>query len=143
MSNSVYPCLWFDGKAHEAADFYCGIFPNSRILNKTPLVAVYELNGARFMNLNGGPEYSFSEATSFVISCDDQEEIDHYWSALTNGGHEGKCGWLTDKYGVTWQVVPSMLGTLMSDPEKAPKALYAFMQMKKLIMADLLKATEN
>jgi len=141
MSDSVYPCLWFDTQAHEAAEFYCGIFPNSRIINKTPLVAVYELNGTRFMNLNGAVGNNFSEATSFVISCDTQQEIDHYWSKLTEGGKEGKCGWLIDKYGVSWQVVPKILGSLMSDPDKAPKAMYAFMQMKKLIIADLEKAT--
>lgn len=86
--NSIYPCLWFDGKAHEAADFYCGIFPNSKILNKTPMVAVYELDGMRYMNMNGGPEYRFSEAMSIVVSCKTQEEIDTYWNALTAEGEE-------------------------------------------------------
>lgn len=143
MTNSVYPCLWFDGKAHEAADFYCSVFPNSKILNKTPMVAVYELQGSKFMNLDGGPEYEFSPATSFVISCGDQREVDHYWNALTDGGKEGKCGWLTDKFGVSWQVVPDILGKLMSDPDKAPKVMYAFMQMKKLVIADLISVSES
>ena len=142
MNQNIYPCLWFDGKAHEAAEYYCQVFPNSRILNKTPMVAVYELNGNRYMNLDGGPEFSFSEAISFVISCDNQDEIDHYWDKLKEGGSEGKCGWLKDKYGVSWQIVPSILGKLMSNPEKAPKVMYAFMQMKKFILADLILAAE-
>lgn len=143
MSDKIYPCLWFDGQAHEAADYYCSIFPDSRILSKTPMVAVYELNGKKYMNLNGGPEYKFNEAISMVISCEDQEEIDHYWSELGKGGREGKCGWITDKYGVSWQVVPDILGQLMRDEEKAPKVMYAFMQMKKFNIDDLIKASRN
>ncbi len=138
-----YPCLWFDGNAHDAADFYCSVFPNSKILSKNPMAAVFELNGMRYMGLNGGPEFSFNEATSFVITCDTQDEIDHYWNLLTAGGAEGKCGWLKDKYGVSWQVVPSILGKLMSDPEKAPKAMYAFMQMKKFEINLLIDACSN
>ena len=140
MTTPIYPCLWFDDKAHEAADYYCSIFPNSTILNKTPMVAVFELNGVKYMALNGGPEYHFSEAVSFVINCETQEEIDYYWEKLTKDGNEGKCGWLKDKYGVSWQVVPSVLGQLMSDPDKAPKVMYAFMQMKKMIIKDLVNA---
>ena len=143
MSNTVYPCLWFDGQAHSAAEFYCSIFPNSKILNSTSMVSVYELNGTRFMNMNGGPEYAFSPATSFVISCKNQDEVDYYWKALTQGGKEGKCGWLTDQYGVSWQVVPEILGKLMSDEKKAPQVMYAFMQMKKLVIADLLAAADK
>jgi predicted 3-demethylubiquinone-9 3-methyltransferase (glyoxalase superfamily) len=143
MNNKIYPCLWFDGQAHEAADFYCSVFPNSKILNKTPMVAVYELEGSKYMNLDGGPEYKFNEAITLVRSWKDQEEINFYWDKLTDGGEEGKCGWLKDKYGVSWQVVPTILGELMSDPEKAPKAMYKFMQMKKLIIADLLDASEK
>ena len=142
MNQNIYPCLWFDGKAAEAAEYYCQVFPNSRILNRTPMVTVYELNGNRYMNLNGGPEFSFNEAISFVISCENQDEINHYWDKLKVGGSEGKCGWLKDKYGVSWQIVPSILGELMSDPEKAPKVMYAFMQMKKFILADLIQAAE-
>ncbi|NOT36640.1 MAG: VOC family protein [Saprospiraceae bacterium] len=138
MKESIYPCLWFDGKSHEAADYYCSIFPDSRILNKTPMVCVFELGGRKMMHLNGGPEFTFNESISFVISCESQEEIDYYWSALTSNGREGKCGWLTDKYGVSWQVVPSILGGLMSDPEKAPKVMYAFMQMKKFDIQKLM-----
>jgi predicted 3-demethylubiquinone-9 3-methyltransferase (glyoxalase superfamily) len=143
MDQKLYPCLWFDGKAHEAADFYCSVFPNSKIINKTPMVAIFELNGNRFMGLNAGPEFQFNEAVSFVIRCEDQKEVDHYWDALTKEGKEGKCGWLTDKYGLSWQVVPSILSEIMSDPEKAPKAMYAFMQMKKLIIEDLINATQK
>ena len=141
--NKTYPCLWFDGKAHEAADFYCSIFPDSKILNKTPMVAVYEIDGNRYMNLNGGPEFTFNEAISIVVSCDNQEEVDYYWSKLTDGGEEGKCGWLKDKFGVSWQIVPKVLSELMSDEQKAPKVMYAFMQMKKLIVQDLIDAAEK
>ena len=143
MSNTIYPCLWFDGNAHEAAAYYCSIFPNSRILNKTPFVAVYELDGNRYMNLNGGPEFKFNEAVSIVVSCRDQEEIDYYWEKLSTGGEEGKCGWLKDKFGMSWQVVPSILGELMSDEQKAPKVMYAYMKMKKFIIEDLIKASEG
>ena len=142
MSSAPYPCLWFDDQAKAAAEFYCSIFPNSKILNITPMVAVFELNGTRFMGLNGGPEYSINEGVSFVINCDTQEEIDHYWNKFAAGGLESKCGWIKDKFGVWWQVVPSMLGKLMSDPEKAPKAMYAYMQMEKFDIAKLLEATD-
>lgn len=138
MSHKIYPCLWLDGQAHEAADYYCSIFPNSRILNKTPLVAVFELDGIRHMTLNGGPEFAFNEAISLVVTCENQEEVDYYWDKLTAGGKESKCGWLQDKFGVSWQIVPAVLGELMSDPEQAPKVMYAFMQMKKLIIKDLI-----
>ena len=121
MANLIYPCLWFDGQAHEAADFYCSIIPNSKILNKTPMVAVYELNGSRYMNMDGGPEFKFSEAMSIVVSCSTQEEIDEYWEKLSDGGEEGKSGWLKDKYGVSWQIVPEILGPLMSNPETHPR----------------------
>lgn len=93
------------------------------------------------MLLNAGPKFTFNEAISFVIPCENQEEVDYYWNQITAEGEEGKCGWCTDKYGVSWQVVPKILSELMRDPEKAPKAMYAFMQMKKLIIADLISAT--
>ena len=140
MANPIYPCLWFDGKAHEAAEYYCSVFPNSRIISLNPMVAIFELNGTKFMGLNGGPEFKFNEAVSFVVNCETQEEIDMYWDKLTQGGQEGKCGWLTDKFGVSWQIVPSILGKLMNDPEKAPRAMYAFMQMKKFDIEKLLNA---
>lgn len=143
MAHKPYPCLWFDGKALEAAEYYCNIFPNSKLLNTTPMVTVYELNGTKYMNLNGGPEFLFNEAVSFVISCENQVEIDYYWDKLSEGGEQGKCGWLKDKYGLSWQVVPAILGELMSDEAKAPKVLYAFMQMKKFIIEDLIQASEK
>lgn len=139
MNQSIYPCLWLDGKAKDVADFYCDIFPQSKVNSVNPMVVIFELNGNKFMALNGGPEYKFNEAVSFVVNCETQEEIDHYWEKLTDGGTEGKCGWLKDKFGVSWQVVPSILGKLMNDPEKAPKVMYAFMQMKKFDIATLLK----
>ncbi len=140
MTHSIYPCLWFDGQSKEAAEYYCTVFPNSKIISTNPMVVIFELNGARFMALNGGPEYKFTEAVSFVISCETQDEIDMYWSKLTEGGQEGKCGWLKDKFGISWQVVPAILGKLMNDPEKAPRVMYAFMQMKKFDIEKLMNA---
>jgi len=140
MTKPIFPCLWFDGKAHEAAEYYCSVFPNSIKVSSNPVVVIIELNGQRFMCMNGGPEYSFNEAVSFVVSCETQDEIDYYWNTLTQGGQEGKCGWLKDKYGVSWQIVPTLLGQLMNDPEKAPKAMYAFMQMKKFDIQKLMEA---
>jgi predicted 3-demethylubiquinone-9 3-methyltransferase (glyoxalase superfamily) len=140
MTHPIFPCLWFDGKAKEAAAFYCSVFKNSKVLSENPMVVVFELNDTKFMALNGGPEYAFSPANSYVITCDTQEEIDHYWEKLSEGGKPGKCGWLTDKYGVSWQVVPKILGQLMNDPEKAPKAMYAFMQMTKFDIEKLINS---
>jgi predicted 3-demethylubiquinone-9 3-methyltransferase (glyoxalase superfamily) len=132
MKNPIYPCLWFDGQAQEAAKFYCSIFPNSKITADNQMVATFELNGKKFMALNGGPNFTFNEAVSFVIDCDSQEEIDHYWGKLTSeGGKEGNCGWLKDKYGVSWQVVPTILPKLLGDPEKSQKVLDAYLKMKK------------
>ena len=132
MTRQMYPCLWFNGQAREASDFYCTIFPNSRIINDSGMVVNFELNGQFFMGLNGGDMFQFNEAISFVISCNDQEEIDHYWYKLTaDGGKEGNCGWCKDKFGLSWQVVPSILGKLMSNPEKGQRVMKAFMQMKK------------
>lgn len=278
MTNSIYPCLWFDGHAKAASDFYYSVFPDSKIISSNPMVVIFELNGKKIMALNGGPEfkinpsisffvecesmqevddiwkrlleggkelmplgkyawskhygwlqdkfgmtwqiminpesggkrslvpsllftsdrfgkaeeakdfysslfknsrtqmvqyypkddanagkilfsefflndypliamdgpgvhdYSFNEAVSFVINCDTQKEIDYYWNAITKEGEEGKCGWCKDKYGIWWQVVPSVLGQLMSNPEKAPKVMYAFMQMKKFDIETLMQA---
>jgi predicted 3-demethylubiquinone-9 3-methyltransferase (glyoxalase superfamily) len=140
MSNPIYPCLWFDGQAKEAADFYCTVFKDSKILSENSMVVNFELNGKKFMALNGGPHFKFNEAVSFVVECDTQEEIDHYWNKLTEGGSESMCGWLKDKYGVSWQIVPAVLGKLMSDPEKAPRVVQAFLKMKKFDIEALLKA---
>lgn len=140
MIKSIYPCLWFDGQSQTAADFYCSVFPDSKIISSNPMVVIFELKGQKFMALNGGPEYKFNEAVSFVVNCETQEEIDYYWEKLTDGGQEGKCGWLKDKFGMSWQIVPAILGQLMNDPEKAPKVMYAFMQMKKFDIQKLKDA---
>ena len=104
------------------------------------MVVIFELKGLKFMALNGGPEYKFNEAVSFVVNCETQEEIDYYWEKLTEGGQESKCGWLKDKFGMSWQIVPAILGQLMNDPEKAPRVMYAFMQMKKFDIQKLKDA---
>lgn len=140
MIHPVYACLWFDGDAKAAAEFYCSIFANSRITAETPMVVNLEINGIKFMCLNGGPKYKFTEAVSFVVECDTQEEIDHYWSQLTAGGEESMCGWLKDKFGVSWQIVPSVLPKLMSDPERSSRVVKAFMQMKKFDIRKLEEA---
>ena len=132
MIKPLQTCLWFDGKAHEAAAFYCSIFPNSSILHDSGMVVSFEINGQRFMGLNGGNQFKFNEAVSFVITCEDQQEIDRYWNELTsNGGEEGQCGWCKDQFGVSWQVVPAVLGKLMTDPEKGQRVVAAFLKMKK------------
>ena len=132
MTKQMYPCLWFDGQARAAADFYCTIFPNSKIINDSGMVVNFELNGQFFMGLNGGNNFQFNEAVSFVIPCKDQEEIDYYWYGLTaDGGREGMCGWCKDKFGLSWQVIPSRLGELMSNPENGQRVVQAFMKMRK------------
>ena len=128
----MYPCLWFDGQARAAADFYCTIFPNSKIINDSGMVVNFELNRQFFMGLNGGNNFQFNEAISFVIPCKDQAEIDHYWYKLiADGGAEGQCGWCKDKFGLSWQVVPSILGELMSNPGNGQRVVQAFMKMRK------------
>ncbi|HMJ46942.1 MAG TPA: VOC family protein [Ferruginibacter sp.] len=140
MTNAIYPCLWFDGKAKAAAEFYCTVFKNAKIITDTPMVVIFELNGQKFMGLNGGPMFKFNEAVSFVVDCETQEEIDYYWEKLTEGGEESMCGWLKDKFGLSWQIVPTILGKLMSDPEKGPRVMEAFMQMKKFDIEKLKQA---
>ncbi|MFN5942609.1 MAG: VOC family protein [Bacteroidota bacterium] len=140
MSNKLYPCLWFDGQAKAAAEFYCSVFKDSKILSVNPMAVVFEINQSKFMALNGGPEYKFSAANSYIVTCDTQEEIDYYWNQFGREGQPGKCGWMIDKYGVSWQIVPSILGSLMNDPEKAPKVMYAFMQMSKFEIEKLINA---
>jgi len=137
----MYPCLWFDGQARAAADFYCTIFPNSKIINDSGMVVKFELNGQFFMGLNGGDNFQFNEAVSFVIPCKDQAEIDHYWYKLiADGGAESQCGWCKDKFGLSWQVVPTALGELMSHPEKGQKVVQAFMKMRKFDIKTLENA---
>jgi len=151
-SPRITPFLWFDSNAEEAADFYCKIFPNSRKLGElrssadTPsgpkgmvLTVSFELDGLNFTALNGGPGHPFTEAISFVVRCDTQLEIDNYWSKLTSGGKEIQCGWLVDKFGVSWQVVPARLPELI----KHPKAMQALMKMKKLDIAELERAARE
>ena len=140
MTKNIFPCLWFDGQAKEAADYYCSIFKNSKIISENPITVIFELNETKFMALNGGPNYKFSPANSYVITCDTQEEIDHLWENLGKDGVYRKCGWLDDKFGLSWQIVPSILGKLMNDPEKAPKVMYAFMQMTKFDIEKLINA---
>lgn len=140
MSTPIYPCLWFDGQAKEAAEHYCSIFADSKMISQSPMVVIFELNGTKFMGLNGGPQYKFTPANSYVIECETQEEIDHYWDQLGEGGRFDQCGWLSDKFRVSWQVVPTILGKLMSDPGRAPAVVAAFMKMQKFDIEALKKA---
>lgn len=140
MPNGIYPCLWFDGQAKAAATFYCSIFKNSKIMSENPIVVMFELNGSKFMALNGGPHYKPTPATSYVIECEDQAEIDHYWEKLGEGGRYDQCGWLSDKFGFSWQIVPKVLHQLMADQEKAPRVIEAFMKMQKFEIQKLLDA---
>ena len=140
MIKPLYPCLWFDGNAKEAADYYCSIFKSSKITSENAMVVTFELNGFKFMGLNGGPHYKFSPATSFVVECDTQEEIDYFWEKLGEGGSYNQCGWLDDKFGMSWQIVPTVLQKLMADPEKAPRVIEVFMQMSKFDIAALESA---
>ena len=148
----ITPFLWFDKNAEEAVDFYCSIFPNSRKLaefrspTETPsgpegmvLTVSFELDGLPFTALNGGPHYQFTPAVSFVVYCDSQLEIDDYWTKLTAGGKEIQCGWLVDKFGLSWQVVPKRLTELL----RHPKAMQAMMQMKKFDIAELERAARE
>ncbi|WP_119080915.1 VOC family protein [Chitinophaga alhagiae] len=140
MKNNIYPCLWFDGQAQAAAKFYCGIFKNSKIRADNQMVVEFELDGKKFIGLNGGPHFKFNEAVSFVIDCETQEEIDYYWEKLTaDGGIESNCGWLKDKFGVSWQVVPTVLPKLLGNPERSQQVMEVFMKMKKFD----IKALEN
>ncbi len=141
MTTQIYPCLWFDGQAKAAAEFYCSVFRNSKITEESPIVVRWELDGKQFMGLNGGPKFKFNEAVSFVIECETQKEIDHYWNNLiSHGGVESQCGWCKDRYGVSWQVVPKILGKLMADPKKGERVVAAFMKMKKFDIQTLLNA---
>lgn len=140
MNNQIYPCLWFDGKAKEAATYYCSIFNDARIISANEIVVMFELMGNQFMALNGGPMFSFSPANSYVVECENQTEIDHYWDKLGEGGNYSQCGWLDDKFGVSWQIIPKVLKTLMADQERAPRVMQAFMKMTKFDIEKLLRA---
>lgn len=133
MTKGLVTCLWFDGQAEAAANYYCSVFKDSKITQVTPMVVTFEINGSKFMGLNGGPQFKFDEAVSFMVNCDSQEEIDYYWNTLTkDGGQESMCGWLKDKFGLSWQIIPSNIGELMADPERAQRVMAVVMQMKKL-----------
>ncbi len=141
-------CLWFDDQAEAAAQFYCSIFPNSRITDVKRygdagpgpkgqvMVVAFELDGHHYTGLNGGPLFTFSEAISIQVDCKDQKEVDYYWSKLTAGGQESQCGWLKDKYGLSWQIVPSVMMKLLAG-KKAKQVTEAFLKMKKLDIAAL------
>jgi predicted 3-demethylubiquinone-9 3-methyltransferase (glyoxalase superfamily) len=155
---SIVPNLWFDANAEEAAEFYVSIFPNSRIVDVlryteagpgpagTVVTVTWELDGQRFVGINGGPQFTFDEAVSFEITCEDQTEIDRYWSLLTaDGGEEGQCGWLKDRFGLSWQVVPRELSDLLHDPdqERATRATEAMLRMGKFDIAALRAAADG
>jgi len=148
------PCLWFDTEGEDAANFYTSIFPNSKILDisrygsagprdeGTVMTVEFELDGTKFVALNGGPDFTFNEAVSFQVSCNDQGEVDNYWSKLSEGGEEGPCGWLKDKFGLSWQIIPEALPRLLGDPdpEKAQRVMAAMLEMGKIEVGDLEKA---
>ncbi len=143
---TITPFLWFDSKADEAARFYTSIFPNSRILEVAPMTVTFELAGQRVMGLNGGPHYQLTEAFSFFVNCDTQAEVDHYWDALLAGGGEpSQCGWLTDRFGLSWQVLPKLLSELLSDPdqERAGRVMQAMLGMVKIDSAGLQAAYDG
>jgi len=159
-ARKITPCLWFDTQAEEAAQFYCSIFPNSRVLRisrygeagreihgmpaGSVLTVAFELDGQEFTALNGGPVFRFNEAVSFQASCDDQEELDYYWDRLAAGGDEAaqQCGWLKDRYGLSWQIVPAVLADRMTDADgrKSERVMTALLKMKKLDIAALRQA---
>ena len=153
----ITPFLWFDDKAEEAMNFYVSIFKNSkrgRISRYgeagpgpkgTVMVATFQLEGQEFIALNGGPQFKFTEAISFVVSCETQDEVDAFWEKLSEGGAKGQCGWLKDKFGLSWQIVPTALGELMSDPdpEKSKRVMTAMLQMKKLDISGLKRAYDQ
>ncbi|MCK1277175.1 VOC family protein [Bradyrhizobium sp. 61] len=140
---SITPFLWFANNVQEAVAFYKAVFPNAKVETVSDSMAVFELEGQRFHALNGGPQYRFTEAVSFFISVETQAEVDYFWSRLTaDGGEESRCGWLKDKFGLSWQVIPFALGRYLGDPDrtKANRVMQAMMEMRKIVIADLDKA---
>jgi predicted 3-demethylubiquinone-9 3-methyltransferase (glyoxalase superfamily) len=151
---ATIPCLWFDTEAEEAANFYVSVFPNSRVVDVVRsgeegpgpvggvLTVEFDLDGQRYVGLNGGPQFTFNEAVSFQIMCADQDEVDHYWNRLTEGGEESQCGWLKDRFGLSWQVVPTAFIDMIHDPNpvKAQAATRCMLGMKKLDIAQLQAA---
>jgi predicted 3-demethylubiquinone-9 3-methyltransferase (glyoxalase superfamily) len=157
MQQRIVPNLWFDTESEEAAAFYVSVFPNSRIVNVTHyteagpreagavMTVEFELDGQPFVAIDGGPEFKFDEAVSFAIECEDQEEIDYYWDKLTDGGEESQCGWLRDRFGLSWQVVPTGMEEIFADPDRgrAERAMRALLGMKKLDIAALREAADG
>lgn len=157
MPQKIVPNLWFDTEAEEAAEFYTSVFKDSKILNVTHypesgpretgmvMTVEFELEGERFVGINGGPDFKFDEAVSFAIECETQEEIDYFWERLTDGGRESQCGWLKDRFGVSWQVVPTGIEEVFSasDPERAERAMKAMLQMVKIDIAALRSAADG
>ena len=155
--NGITPCLWFDTQGEDAANFYVSLFPNSRIVSVdrygdagpraagSVMTVDFELDGQRYVALNGGPEFTFNEAVSFQISCADQDEVDYYWDKLGEGGEHGPCGWLKDKYGLSWQVIPTKFLELVSDPDpaKSQAVMSAMLGMKKLVVSELQEAYDS
>src|SRR3954469_18201154 len=140
---SITPFLWFESNLPQAVEFYKSVFPNAKIERVNDFMATFELEGQRFNAMNGGPRYKFNEAVSFFISVKTQEQIDYFWTALTaDGGEEGRCGWLKDKFGLSWQVVPEALGSLLgnADRDGANRAMQVMLNMRKLVIADLESA---
>jgi predicted 3-demethylubiquinone-9 3-methyltransferase (glyoxalase superfamily) len=157
MPQKIVPNLWFDTEAEEAADFYISVFPNSRIVSVaryteagpreagTVMIVEWELDGQRFVGINGGDQFKFDEAVSFQIDCKDQDEVDYYWDKLSEGGEESQCGWLKDRYGLSWQVTPTGMEELFGDPdpERAKRAMEAMLKMSKLDIAALRSAADG
>jgi predicted 3-demethylubiquinone-9 3-methyltransferase (glyoxalase superfamily) len=157
MPQKIIPNLWFDSEAEDAAGFYTSVFKNSRIVHVARyteagprpagmvMTVEFELDGQRFVGINGGPQFKFDEAVSFQISCETQDEVDHYWERLGEGGLEGQCGWIKDKYGLSWQVVPSGMEEVFGDPdpERARRAMQAMLGMSKLDIAALRNAADG
>ncbi|MEA2825993.1 MAG: hypothetical protein QOG43_432 [Actinomycetota bacterium] len=156
-TSKITPCLWFDDQGEEAARYYTGIFENSRIVQVSHygsagprpagmvMMVDFELDGQPFLALNGGPEFTFDEAVSFQVNCESQEEIDRFWTALSDGGEEGPCGWLKDKFGVSWQIVPTtLMNEMLRDPdtEKMQRVMAAVLGMGKLDIAELQRAAD-
>lgn len=153
--DTIMPFLWFDTQAEEAANFYVSLFKNSKIKQVSRygeggpapagsvMVVSFELDGRDFLALNGGPHFKFTEAISLVVNCDTQQEIDFYWEKLSAGGKEGQCGWLKDKYGLSWQIVPKIIGKLMSDPVTGKRVMAEVMKMVKLDIATMERAAQG
>jgi predicted 3-demethylubiquinone-9 3-methyltransferase (glyoxalase superfamily) len=157
MSEKITTCLWFDTQGEEAAEFYCSVIPNSRVTGVqrygeagpgvpgSVMTVEFELDGRPYVALNGGPHFTFNEAVSFQVACADQDEVDRYWSTLSEGGEEGPCGWVKDRFGLSWQVVPTALPELLGDPDpdRAQRAMKAMLGMMKLDIAELRAAADG